>query len=255
MTLDYQIVVPSRRRAENMPRLRSLLPDAYICVDQAERTDYAAHVPEDKLLLHPGKVGGPAVRNWIINNVDAPILVMSDDDFQGVRMLCGSHRFITNADDIRAIVENSARVCDDLDLTTFCYSRTANPIICQPDHYPAEAVHPVYGLFGIMGRARYRLYDEKLRSRADLDWSLRTFLEDRIVYCDLRFYFEFGASFSQSGGNSGLVSAEDFEAAAKLIKQRWGKHVSFRPSNFTRGHRQTSNGSIRVRRSARNAQR
>ena len=246
--LDYRIVVPSRRRPFNMPRLLSLLPSATVCVGEEEAEAYAKHVPRKQLLSHPPEViGGPVVRNWIIDNVKEPILVMSDDDLEGVRVTTGSFRFITNPDDIQDIIENAMQCCSDLDLTTFCFARTPQTHILDADVRPIRPTQQVFGLWGMMGRARHRRYDETLKSRADLDWTLRTLLEDRIVYADIRFYFDFKASFSNAGGNSGLVNADDFKKAAAILKKRWGKSVSFDPPGYVK-QRETTTGSLRVKR-------
>lgn len=249
-TPSYRIVVPSRKRPQNMAKLLGLLPGATICVDEREADDYADAVPRGSLLLHPPITGGPAVRNWIIEHTEEPVLVQCDDDLVGVKVLTGSGRTLTNPEDIRDVIENSMVACADLGLTTFCFSRVANPIVLDPDLIPVRPIQPVFGLWGVMGAARRRRYDESLRSRADLDWTLRTLLEDRIVYADMRFYFDFGSSFTNPGGNSGLVTAEDFEAAALALKQRWGKHVTFESPNYDEKRSKTAVGSIRVRRRA-----
>jgi hypothetical protein len=53
VTLDYKIVVPSRKRPHNMPVITGLLPTSLICIDEREEADYAPFVPKERLLLHP----------------------------------------------------------------------------------------------------------------------------------------------------------------------------------------------------------
>jgi hypothetical protein len=159
-------------------------------------------------------------------------LIQSDDDLSGVRSNIGSKRFITEADEIMAIIENAVTCCADLGLSTFCWSRTANTTVVRPDERPIVPTQQVYGCWGVMGRARHRLYDESLKSRADLDWTMRTLLEDRIVLADIRYYFDFGRSFSGSGGQSGLVTPEDFKRATEIVAKRWGTAISFRRPGY-----------------------
>ena len=252
--IDYAIVIPSRGRPENMQRLRQLLPSAFVCVDERERDAYAAAVPADKLLLHPPTTGAPAARNWIIRNVKAPCLIQCDDDLFGVRSTLGSRRFITDPEEILAVLENAAVACNDLGLSTFCFSRTANTTVIRPDERPIVPTQQVYGCWGVMNAARQRLYDETLKSRADLDWTLATLLADRCVYADVRFYFDFGASFSGSGGNSGLVTTEDFKRATETVARRWGTSISFRQPGYIK-NADTTAGKPAVRRSNRLARR
>ena len=119
--MKYQIVVPSRGRPDNCKTLLAMMPDAYICVDEREQKDYAPHVPKKQLLVHPKSSGAPAARNWIIRNTTAPCLIQSDDDLVGVRCNVGSKRFLTDPDEVMAIIENAVTCCADLKLTTFCF--------------------------------------------------------------------------------------------------------------------------------------
>jgi hypothetical protein len=210
----------------------SLMPDALICVDEREAKDYAPHVPKKQLLLHPPSSGAPAARNWIINNVKTPCLIQSDDDLSGIRSNVGSKRFITDPEEVMAIIENMVTVCSDLGLSTFCWSRTANTTVIRPEERPIVPTQQVYGCWGVMGKARKRQYDETLKSRADLDWTMRTLLEDRIVLADIRYYFDFGRSFSGSGGQSGLVTPEDFKRSTQIVAKRWGTAISFRRPGY-----------------------
>lgn len=120
MSLDYAIVVPSRKRAHNMQVVRALLPSAMICVDEREQADYASAVPADRLLLHPPMEGLPNVINWMMDTLPNAVLIEVDDDFTGVQVTTGSGRFITDPEEILAILENAAQACSDLQLTTFC---------------------------------------------------------------------------------------------------------------------------------------
>ena len=230
--MRYQIVIPSRRRADTMKPLMALLPTAFICVDERERADYAAVVPKKRLLVHPPSSGAPAARNWIIQNTDAECLIQCDDDLKGVRTTVGSRRFLTDPDEILAVLENAMTACADLALTTFCFSRTANTTVIRPAERPIVPTQQVYGCWGVMNAARHRLYDDTLKSRADLDWTLKTLLADRCVYADVRFYFDFGASFSGAGGNSGLVTADDFKTATETVAKRWGTAITFKRPGY-----------------------
>ena len=252
--IDYAIVVPSRGRPGNMERLRKLLPTALICIDERERAAYAEVVPAANLLLHPPLTGAPAARNWIIQNVKARCLIQCDDDLFGVRSTVGSRRYLTDPEEILAVLENAATACCDLGLTTFCFSRTSNTTIIRPAERPIVPVQQVYGCWGVMNEARERLYDTTLKSRADLDWTLNTLLRDRCVLADVRFYFDFGASFSGAGGNSGLVTAEDFRRSTETVAKRWGRAISFRQPGYMK-NRDTTAGKPAVRRNNRLARR
>ncbi len=233
-TLDYTIVVPSRKRAHNMPVLRSLLPTALICVDERERQDYAPFVPQNKLLLHPPMDGLPSVINWMQHAIETPILIEVDDDFQRVIVTTGSQRKLTDPIEILAVLENAARACQDLGLSAFCFSRTPNTTIIRPAERPIVPVQSVCNAFGIMGAARHRPYDTTLLGRADVDWSLQTLLEERCVYADVRFYFDCGRVFGGRGGNVGLITPAKFKQTSVELQKRWGRYVSFKAPAFAK---------------------
>jgi hypothetical protein len=251
--IDYRIVVPSRKRAHNMGTIRWLLPSALICIDEREAADYSPWVPKENLLIHSPSEGLPAAMNWIMDNVPAECLVEIDDDFQGVRVNVGSKRFVTDSDEIVAIIENSMRNCHDLGLSTFCWSRTQNTTIIHPEYRPIVPTQSVCNAFGVMGAARRRHYDPKFLGRADVDWALRTLLDDRCVYADVRFYFDCGRVIAGRGGNVGVITPEVFKASTKAIFEKWGDAVSFKNLPFQKT-RDVSAVRIKVSRTNRTAQ-
>lgn len=180
---------------------------------------------------------------------------MIDDDFRGVRVTTGSQRFITDAEEITAIIENAARCCHDLDLTTFCFSGTPNTTIIKPEFWPIVPTQPVFRVFGIMGAARKRRWHTDVPGRADLDWTLRTLLLDRIVFADVRFFFDCGAVFTGRGGNVGLITSEQFEKASRELRRTWGNSLSFKPSAYVKKSREVASVSLRVSRTNKTAQR
>lgn len=228
--LDLAIVVPSRKRPHNMLTIRALLPSATVCVDEREATDYRDLVPTGQLLIHPPLDGYAVVVNWIMDAVKAPILVICDDDFLGIHCRTGSKRFITDADDIRVLIENMAQNCADLELSAFCFSRLAIKTMkmLAPDDFPIKPVGYLANLFGVMGPARHRKLEPGFAGRNAIDLTLRTLLEDRCIYCDLRFYADCGPVFSGRGGNVGIVTTEQWGASTKHLAEKWGKHVSFK---------------------------
>lgn len=254
MNPSIEIVTLSRGRPKNMEMMQALVPDITVVVDKAEEADYLRYVDRERLVTHPGKRGAPAVRNWILKNIGADIVVMLDDDLKGVRCNVGSMRYITNPDEIRDIIYNAAQNCLDVGVNVFGFSRTENVMWLKAEVEPIKPMHPIYGCVGVIGNAKRIEYDEGLPSRADLDWTMSVLLRERVVYADVRFTFDFGASFTGSGGNSGLVSGDDFRESMIAVKRRWGKAIKVGGVGMG-GDRTTSAGSIRVSRKNRTAQR
>jgi hypothetical protein len=256
--LDIGIVVPSRRRPHNMPRIRELLPTAMVCIDERELAAYAPFVPSDQLLLHPPMDGFAVVCNWIMDNVANEILVFVDDDFHHVSVMTGWRRSgrggrITDPADILQIIENAARAAHDVGSSTFCFSRTNNSTLFDIGMKPATVKPILSNVFGIMGPARRRKMDPRFAGRNAIDLSIRTLLEDRFGYMDSRFYFDCGMIFGGQGGNVGLITTDKWVATTRLLKETWGAHVSLKRTALdTRGKIDTM--SIKVDRSNPRAQ-
>lgn len=249
----YRIVVPSRMRTHNMGTIMMLLPAATVCVDERELDDYADFVPRSQLLPHPPMDGLPAVMNWIMEAVKEPVLITLDDDFQGVQTTTGRKRLIVNSEEILAILENAATCCHDLGLTTFCFSRTPNTTVIRPNERPIVPTQLVASCRGVMGAARHRKYRTDMHGRADLDWTMQTLLEDRCVYADVRFYFDFGPIYSGRGGSVGLIAPEAFEKSSRLLRERWGASLSFKAPGYAK-KRSVTAMSLRVQRTNKLAQ-
>ena len=79
-----RIVVPSRKRVANIPRVLSMLPNATICVAESEEAAYRDVVPTKQLLLHPEMHGLAAIRNWLAKTLQEDCLVEIDDDLRGI---------------------------------------------------------------------------------------------------------------------------------------------------------------------------
>jgi len=251
---DYTIVVPSRKRMHTMGTIQYLLPTAKICIDEREVDNYAPFVAREKMLIHPPFEGLHAAINWMMEEVKSEVLVEVDDDFQGVQVNVGSKRFITDADQIRAIIENSMICCKDLGLTSFCWARTRNTAVIRPNTKPFSASQSVCNAFGVMGAARHRHYDGQFMGRGDVDWTLRTLLEDRCILADTRFYFDCGLVFGGRGGNVGLVTPEVFKQSSLALMHKWGRNVSFKKLGFQK-NRDVTAIRIAVTRTNKTAQR
>lgn len=162
--------------------------------------------------------------------------------------MTGSFRYITDPEEILGIIENGARACKDLELTTFCWSATGNRMFLKPDKIPLKPIQPIHHAFGLMGKARTRKWREDLPGRTAVDVTLTTLLLDRLLYADTRFWFDCGAVFAGRGGNVGLVDIERWKNSSRELKRTWGKSVSFTRRQFGRRHNVDSM-SIQVTRS------
>jgi hypothetical protein len=249
---SYKIVIPSRNRVKNIPQMLSLLPGAMVCVHRSERSAYAEVVPKRQLLTHTITSGLTEIRNWISQEIKEDVVIQVDDDLKRVLCLTKPHgeRRIKNPVTISGIIENTLRVSGDLGIPVFCWSRIRNRLLINPMREPIRCINVISSSFGLRGAARERKFDSKIIGRADLDFALRTLLEDRILYADMRFFFDHGRIFAGAGGNAGLLSQEQCEQSTERLQARWGRWVRTEPTGLKkkRGADMQITGSIRIRR-------
>ena len=79
----------------------------------------------------------------------------------------------------------------------------------------------------MIAAARNRFFDERFIGRDDFDWTLRTLIDDRVLFVDNRFYFDHGPIYSGKGGNVGLIDQDSFVNSSRLLKQFFGDAIVF----------------------------
>ncbi len=230
---------------QNIKQMLSLLPDATVCVAREEEAAYRKVVPEKQLLLHDNLVGLVNIRNWLNATIQEDCLVQVDDDLLCVRTLVGKSRKIIDPAVIAQIIENAHRISADLDIGVFCWSRSQNTVMLRPEYRPVRFAAPLAAAYGLRGAARRRTFRTDLKGREDFDFTLQTLLDDRILFMDTRFYFDFGRAFSGTGGNVGIISSEQFARSGKLMRHRWGRFISLKAPGFVK-NRSSDAMSVRV---------
>jgi hypothetical protein len=203
-----------------------------VCVAAEEKDAYLAAVPRERLMTHNVK-GLPAIRNWLNKTVQEDCLVMIDDDMRGLfATMRKKRRLVTDPTVIRQVIENSHRVCEDLGLGVFCWCRHLNPIVTKPELLPVRLVGPISCAFGVRGAARERNFVNT--PREDLEFTMQTLLDDRILYCDMRWYFDHGRIFCGRGGNVGLIDDAWLKQAEAESERRWGRYFSRKKHGWVR---------------------
>jgi hypothetical protein len=219
------MIIPSRKRIKAIDTsANKLFPNACVLVAASEQDAYASVVESRRIVTHPDLVGYTRIFNWCQEHFKEECLVFLDDDIKDVKTNFPKPSHL-RAEAIQQVIENSIQVIHDLDLSVFCFSRTSNYSILDPWNKPIVPVQFPTVAFGIRGKARHRKSDESLLGRADMDWGLTTLLEDRLVYADVRYFFDNGAIFGGEGGNVGLFDDDHRKEITAKIKKKWGKYV------------------------------
>lgn len=246
MAESLRIVVPSRHRADNLPRLAQLLPGCTVFVHESERAAYEAQAcGQVEIATHAITNGIGPIRNAVLDVFDEDCIVMIDDDLMGVvPLLAKRQRRVTDPRIIRQVIESGHHAAADLNLGVFCWSRDSNPIGRDNVGNPVRLLAPIANSFGIRGPARRRRFDAGLRIGEDFDFTMQTLLHDRVVLCDCRWYFDHGPVYSGTGGTSGTYRDEDVAAVAGRLRERWGRWI---PPHRTERERQMAETGLMLR--------
>jgi len=218
-----KIIIPTRGRADMIGhKALRLFPDATLCIGEDETDAYAA--VSDRLLVHPANVVGIGpLRQWVLDHVEEPCVVMVDDDVTHVYSQVGFHKWrIEDADTARAIVERLAILAADAGVRVFGFNQAARPLT-YANFRPFSLDTWVGGLVGIIGRELR--YDTSLLLRADIDFCLQSLLHDRIVLVDGRYSF-IHTRFAGGGGNAANRSSERHMREIAYLRRKWGPYLS-----------------------------
>jgi hypothetical protein len=121
-----KIIIPTKGRAAIIEeKALRLFPDATLCVGEDEVDAYGK--VSANLLVHPvGVVGIGPLRQWVLDHVEDPCVVMVDDDVTHVYSQVGFHkRRIEDPDTARAIVERLAILAQDAGVRVFGFQQAA----------------------------------------------------------------------------------------------------------------------------------
>ena len=217
-----RIIIPTKGRADVIgAKALRLFPDATLCIGADEVDAYAPL--SNNLLVHPPEVVGIGpLRQWVLDHVNDPCVMMVDDDVTHVYSQVGFHKErIEDADTARAIVERMAILAQDAGVRVFGFNQAARPLT-YANFRPFSLDTWVGGVVGIIGRELR--YDQRLLLRADIDFCLQSLLHDRIVLVDGRFSF-IHTRFAGSGGNARQRSSERHAQEMAYLKRKWGPYL------------------------------
>ncbi len=225
-----QCVIPSRGRAQSIgENTLRVVPDALVCVGESEAAAYGAVT--SNLLVHPDDVVGIGpLRQWVLDNVADPVVVMLDDDIKGVYWKGDiKQKRIDDPDHVRAVIERVAIMAADAGARVFGFAQAQSPMEYKAFE-PFALSTWVGGVVGVIGRELR--YDTSLILRADIDFCLKSLLRDRFVWVETRYCFQH-VRFAGRGGNASNRSSERHRREIDLLLKRWGRHISHRTQKGT----------------------
>jgi hypothetical protein len=225
-----EVVIPSKKRAQVVPRAMAMFPDPIIMVDEIEYDHYRA-VLGDKVRIrtHPSLPGLPEIRQHIMDTTEAEVVFQCDDDVLSCWALPGDRkRRLRDPQAIYQLLQTTALCAKEAG--TICFYYNAVPDIRK---FKPTLPFMLAGHFGgwVQGFWREEFnqhirYDPAIRLRQYLDVSARVLIKYRLMWCDSRFGFYVGTHMVSAGGMSGVNrTPEAIAADMALLKARYGDAV------------------------------
>ena len=233
MKLDYEVLIPSRKRSARLEGWRNLFPFAKLFVHHSEHDDYAKVVGDANVRTHNVK-GLWSIHQEMVDTSDREIVVSIDDDVCRVRFISGdgaANSAITDPAHVRIVIENTARVAKDLGLELFGWDVQGKPQYFRPTD-PFKMMTPCDTAFGTIGR-KLR-WDTRFVVAGQFDYNMQVLARSRILWLDSRYYFDNGMVGKGTGGLQGIRTMENENEATELLKLKWGRYI-FRGSSKVKG--------------------
>lgn len=233
MKLDYEVIIPSRKRSDRLKGWKMLFPFAKLFVHESEHDDYAKVVGDENVLCH--KLHGIwAIRKEMLRQSNKETVIQIDDDVKAVFNINGdarAFRKIETPEHVKQILENSLIVAKDLNINLFGWDLQGKPQYFDPTN-PFRLCAVCSTAFGTIGRDI--MPDERFFTSGDMDLTLQALLINRIVLMDTRYYFDNGQVGKGAGGLQGLRTSQTEKQATDLLRNKWGAHI-YRGMSRTKG--------------------
>lgn len=226
VSLNYKIVVMSRKREHNIAKNKSMYgDDVCFCVHKGEVESYVKNGADEKNILAHGVLYPPAhIVNFIIEHClknKITYLVLLDDDIKSFDYRVGyKERKYQNKDDILKIIENGVLLLEDSGLDLFQGS-TSGGIIRYAQERPYKLGGGILNGFHILRCSSKYLRDDKHLMHSDIGLSLKVLLHSRVAIIENRLWTASPYQVND-GGMQGIRTTQKIETSLNELQETWG---------------------------------
>lgn len=224
--LRFKIVCTSLGRAGKLAQ-HPLLPLLTLVVPASEERAYQRAVGGRVagLYAHPDLDGLARTRNFVLDEVyagDEDFVFLVDDDVYRIRhMMRFRVVYLTRHDHILAVIGRTARLALEAGTNLFGYAPTPRPQERKGWEPFSLRVWIDGQSMGVIGREQR--FDDRLRSGSDIDFSLQTLRDRRILLRDNRYAWE--QRRWSVGGASHFRTTAEFGRNLAHLQRKWGRGV------------------------------
>lgn len=222
------IVIPSFKRAGKVAGYE-YFKSARICIPQAQKGDYLKHYSAKRLIVIPNKADGNVARkrNWILRNIDRPLL-MIDDDVKGLSTAeKGSRRRLKqnialNAREAMRVIANGFNLAHQFGCIYWGLNVNTDGRNYQ-QYKPISLTQVILGPF--QGHLDHDLFfDERMGTKDDYDFSLQVLARHKKALRLNKYAYD-----CLHGDNAGGIVSKRTQKIeigyCKAIMSKWGEKV------------------------------
>ena len=239
------VVIPSKGRAERIEGSQYFAYAHYV-VCEAERDEYAAVVGANRLIVCPNTAEGNIARkrNWIINNIPRPLL-MIDDDVKCIRHAeRGAQQIRLNANAARAVIIQGFNLAHDWKVPLWGINVNIDGRNYQ-QYKPFSLTQMVLGPF--VAHMEHGLqYDERMDTKDDYDISLQALAKYKKILRINKYSYDCGHGTNEGG----IVAYRTWERegrACAAIMRKWGSRViKYKTGKSAKKYGDVLNGRVHV---------
>ena len=196
---------------------------------ESQADEYKKH--HERVVIHPDSVHGMGEkRQWILDNFDAKIIFMADDDIAQLRYMGDVrddvtgyvYKNITDPDYIWEVILNTANIARDIGTNLFGMNEL--PDKRKFDYISPFSTRKRINGFGMGVIKDGQRFDPRLVVKQDYDYFLLTLYWKRFVWRDERYCF-IAKHYTNKGGLTDHRSTPKEIECIKILQRKFGSHV------------------------------
>ena len=220
-------VIPSAGRASTM-ETHKLFRESFVCVPESQGDEYRKYHPA--VVTHPDHVYGMGQkRQWILDNFDADIIFMADDDIECLVYMGGEQGYagglrtkVKDPDHVWEVLLNTATIARDIGTNLFGFNEIAD--IRKFDYLQPFSTRDRINGFAMGIIKDDQRVDPRLVVKQDYDFFLMSLYWKRFIWRDDRYAFPAKRYVNKSGLCAHRCTNKEIECI-KILQQKFWKQV------------------------------
>lgn len=223
--MELKKVIMSRGRSNNITT-HNVVNDCILTVCESEASEYADNY-DLPIVVHPDHCNtSAAVKNFIRDTFPDDCTVILDDDIEAVRTLGLISAVVLTPLQIDQMIYSTANTAYEMGVKAFGWNQNGNCMTYNPTE-PFSLHKWVSTALGVFPNCQR--WDEEIKTKSDIDFSLKELQENRIIFRDNRYFF-LSDRDSKTGGNQQYKTNDRVLADKQYLNDKWGRYVRFTPS-------------------------